>query len=156
MANTYSKIYLHGVFAVRYREALIPYSIQEDLYSYLGGVITRKGHTPIIIGGMPDHMHFLFGFSLDDKAVSIPSLVKSLKLSSRNFLNRRVTYRREFYWQEGYGMFSVSPTHRQLVTDYIMNQRSHHGGQTFLNEYERLLQRNEVEYDKLYIFQELE
>lgn len=35
MANTYTKVYIHMIFVVKYREGLIHKNVQESLHKYL-------------------------------------------------------------------------------------------------------------------------
>lgn len=57
MANTYTQIHLHVVFAVRFRESLIADAWKEELYRYISGILRGNGHKLLAINGMPDHVH---------------------------------------------------------------------------------------------------
>jgi putative transposase len=59
MANTYSQIYLHFVFAVQNRTSLISPKWQVDLYKYMIGIIANHSNKMYAINGMPDHIHAL-------------------------------------------------------------------------------------------------
>ena len=59
MANTYNQIYIHLVFAVKYRDAVIDKSWRQELYHYIIGVIEKRGHKVYAIVGMSDHIHIL-------------------------------------------------------------------------------------------------
>ncbi|MCC8175722.1 MAG: transposase [Bacteroidales bacterium] len=144
MANTYYTIYLHTVFAVKYREALIPVGLQEDFFRVIGGIINEKGHKPLLVGGVADHIHFLWSMSLKPKAFDIPQLVQSIKNSTNHWLNEGLRCGKKFEWQEGYGCFSVSPTQRDQLEAYILDQPNHHKNESFLDEYDRLLRLNRV------------
>jgi REP element-mobilizing transposase RayT len=63
MANTYTQIYLHIVFAVRGRQCLIPRQHKEELYKYTTGIVKKRGQKLIAIGGMPDHVHVFVGMT---------------------------------------------------------------------------------------------
>jgi REP element-mobilizing transposase RayT len=56
MPNTYTRIYIHLVFAVLGRESLILPHFRENLYKEITGIVTKQGHKLIQIGGMPDHV----------------------------------------------------------------------------------------------------
>ena len=58
----------------------------------------------------------------------------------------------DFYWQGGYGAFSISPAHVEPVRAYIANQEEHHKTVSFQDEFRRLLRKYGVEYDERYIW----
>lgn len=57
-----------------------------------------------------------------------------------------------FYWQNGYGAFSVSPSKVDVVSKYIENQHEHHKKETFQNEYRGILKKYKVAYDERYVW----
>ena len=57
-----------------------------------------------------------------------------------------------FYWQAGYGAFSVSQSNVPAVTRYIANQREHHAKTLFQDELRALLRRHKVEFDECYVW----
>jgi putative transposase len=63
MANTYTQLYIHYVFAVQNRLSMIQSNWQKDLYKYMNGIIEQQGHKPFAINGMPDHVHVLVSMS---------------------------------------------------------------------------------------------
>ena len=58
----------------------------------------------------------------------------------------------EFYWQAGYGAFSVSQSAVETVKEYIANQESHHAKRSFQDEFRALLKRHEIEFDERYVW----
>jgi putative transposase len=58
----------------------------------------------------------------------------------------------DFHWQDGYGLFSVSPSHCEAVRRYILNQEEHHRKETFQEEFLRILKKYGVEYDERYLW----
>ena len=61
MANTYTQIHLHIVFAVKFRLSMIQQSWKDELYKYITGIIQNNKHKVLTINGMPDHVHILIG-----------------------------------------------------------------------------------------------
>jgi hypothetical protein len=57
-----------------------------------------------------------------------------------------------FYWQNGYGAFSVNPKDVGAIIDYISRQHEHHRETTFQGEYRKFLTGYEVEYDERYVW----
>jgi len=117
---------------VKYREALINNEIEENLYKYITGVISKLGHKLFIINGTSNHIHILISLSPN---VNISDLAKEIKRSSTNFINESKILKRKFQWQNGFGAFSYSHSHIPSVIKYIKNQKIHHQNQTFREEY---------------------
>ena len=153
MANTYTQIYAHIVFAVRYREALISSSLKERLQKYITGIIQNQGHKLIAINTMPDHAHIFIGMKPD---AALSDLVRDVKRDSTNFVNHEIRLRSKFGWQEGYGAFSYSHSQIDTVVKYIRNQEEHHHRKSFREEYETMLREFAVEYDATYVFDWIE
>lgn len=149
MANTYTQIYIHIVFAVKNRQALISRLWKERLHKYITGIIRNQGHKLIAINTMPDHAHIFIGMKPD---ATLSDLVRDIKRDSTNFVNQRITPRGKFGWQEGFGAFSYSHSQIDTVVKYIMNQEEHHRKRTFREEYEAMLKEFAVEYDARYVF----
>jgi hypothetical protein len=58
-----------------------------------------------------------------------------------------------FYWQDGYGAFSVNPSEVNVVKTYIENQHEHHNQMTFQDEYRAFLKKYQIEYDERYVWE---
>ena len=153
MPNTYTQIYIHGVFAVRFRQGLIPRSHGEEIRKYMTGTVTNLGSKLIAVNTVADHCHILVGLQ---PTWSVSDLLGKVKSASSAFINKnRLVYGR-FEWQEGFGAFSYSRSQLGKVVRYIENQEEHHRKKTFREEYIALLDQFEVEYDKRYIFRDPE
>lgn len=148
MANTYTKIYLHVVFAVKHRNALLPADHLQEVHAYLGGIFRRLGHIPIAIGGIEDHVHCLI---LYNKNQLIKDTMREVKASSSTHINHERYYPYKFEWQRGYSVFSISEPHVPAVIDYIEHQFEHHRNTTLEDEAKRLLEIHQIEYDIKYI-----
>lgn len=152
MANTYTQIHVHFVFAVKYRQAVIHTNWKNDLYKYISGIIKNNNHKVLAINGVSDHVHVLIGIR---PAQSISELMKSIKQNSSKWINENKFTNIHFEWQEGYGAFSYSKSQLSAVADYIENQEEHHKKNTFKEEYINFLEKFEVDYDEKFIFKEL-
>lgn len=153
MAGTFSQLYVQIVFAVKGRENLINKTWKDELYKYISGIIKGKNQKPIIINGMPDHIHIFIGLK---PSVAIADLVRDIKNNSSNYINDRKLVKGKFSWQEGYGAFSYSHSHIADVYNYILNQEEHHRKRTFKEEYYNFLKKFEVEFDEKYLFDWIE
>jgi len=150
MANTYSQIYIHIVFAVKGRQNLIPKDIRESLHKYITGIVKKRDQKMLAIFCMPDHVHILIGLK---PLIAISDLVRDIKANSSKFINDNKWIRGKFNWQEGFGVFSYSRSQIDNVISYILNQEEHHKKRTFKEEYLDLLKKFEIEYDEKYLFE---
>ena len=150
MANTYTRLYVHTVFAVHGRAALISSSWKERLHKYITGIIQNRGHKLIAINTMADHAHIFIGMKPDE---AVSDLVRDVKRDSTNFVNQEIRPRYKFSWQEGFGAFSYSHAQIDSVVKYVLHQEEHHRTKTFRDEYENLLREFAVEFSPQYLFE---
>lgn len=153
MADTFSQIYLHFVFAVKYRECLIDRKNKEELHKYITGLVQKRKAKMLAIHCMPDHTHLFVGFN---PAVLIADFIKEVKVESNEFINNKRWLKKKFSWQNGYGVFSYSRSHISNVISYIKNQEKHHQKKSFKQEYHTILEKFEVPYEEQHLFDFLE
>ncbi len=149
MANTYTQIHIHVVFAIKNRISCIQKTWQERLYQYIIAIIQKHGHKVLCIGGMPDHIHILIGFR-PTQALSV--LIQEVKRDSSAWINKEKLVLGKFSWQEGYGAFSYAKSQISAVCNYIETQEKHHMKKTFREEYLDILEKFEIEFNEKYIF----
>lgn len=149
MGQSLVKNYIHLVFSTKYREPLIFTPHEEELHSYLGGICKNLECHPLKIGGFTNHVHILCMLS---KKIALMKLVEEVKSHSSKWMKTRDEALRKFYWQDGYGAFSVNPAEVDNVIRYISNQHEHHGKQRFEDEYRAFLKKYKVEYDERYVW----
>jgi putative transposase len=149
MANTYTQIYMHVVFAVSGRQSLFSKEHKEELHKYITGIISQQNQKLIAINSMPDHIHILIGLKPD---MALSSLVREIKASSSKFINEQQWVRGRFNWQEGFGAFSYSHSQLDAVITYIREQEQHHARRSFKAEYLSLLKRFAIAYEDRYVF----
>jgi putative transposase len=149
MANTYTQIYIHVVFAVEGRQNLILPEHNDELQKYITGIVSAQKQKLIAINNMPDHLHLLVGLRPDS---SLSDLVRDVKAGSSKFINEKRWMAGRFSWQEGFGAFSYSRSQLGAVIRYIANQQKHHARKSFQEEYVELLEKFNVNYDRRYIF----
>jgi REP element-mobilizing transposase RayT len=147
MANTYSQIYMHIIFAVYDRECLIKDEWRDELYRYISGACRNRKHLVYAINGMPDHVHLLVGMNPSE---SVSQLVQSIKLQSSKWINDHFPHG-HFHWQSGYGAFSYSKSLLPNVIKYISNQQKHHQHFSNHDELIDILEKAGIEYNPNYI-----
>lgn len=148
MPQSLAQIYIHLVFSTKHRERTIPGDLQFRLHAYLAGAMNSIDCPAVQIGGMPDHVHLLFRLS---RTVALSDAVKTAKVESSKWMKDEGGVQ-DFAWQAGYGAFSVSASDVDEVTAYIINQPHHHRVRTFQDEFRRLLERYELQYDEAYVW----
>lgn len=149
MGQSLVKNYIHLVFSTKHRQHLIHPPVEEELHSYLGGICKNLGCQPLKVGGYTDHIHMLFMLS---QKVALMKVVEEVKSHSSKWVKTKGEEYRNFYWQDGYGAFSVNPRQVDRVIAYIANQKEHHGKKTFQDEYRGFLKRYKVDYDERYVW----
>ncbi|MBU1821381.1 MAG: IS200/IS605 family transposase [Bacteroidetes bacterium] len=152
MSNTYHQLYVHAVFAVKYREATIKKEWKPQLLAVIGNLINETGCHTYLVNGVEDHVHCLFGLK---PSVALSDVMKSVKAKSSKWVNESGKLQNRFEWQVGYGAFSYSHSHLDRVYRYIQNQEIHHQKETFREEYIRMLESFGVDYEAQYLFQDL-
>lgn len=148
--GTFTQMYVHLVFAVGNREAVLSKDIRSRVFEYISGIVTNQRHKSIIVNGVSDHIHILLGLN---PAISVSDAVHDIKRGSSLFINENKLVNGKFFWQEGYGGFTNSRSQIEAVYKYIEGQESHHAKKTFREEYLNMLDKYEVDYDPKYLFE---
>ena len=124
----------HIVFSTKGREATLDKEHRAELFSFIAGIVKRKGCKPIIVNGGVDHVHILLDLS---STMTLSEMVKEIKRSSTLWIKERKIFPMFSHWESEYGAFSVSKSHRDAVYSYIMNQEQHHSHLNVLDEFNR-------------------
>jgi putative transposase len=150
MPQSLAKVYLHLVFSTKNRERVLADEDRPDLHAYIGGTLKGMDCMPIEINSEPDHVHVLFMLG---RTAGMSEVVGGIKKSATEWLRARSPRYAGFHWQSGYGVFSVSQSAVETVRKYIRNQRQHHRGKSFMDEYRAMLEKHEIEYDERYVWE---
>jgi len=149
MPQSLSKVYVHIIFSTKNRQNLIDDKIENSLYEYLGGICKGLECNPVRVGGHKNHVHL---FCLLSRKVAQMKLLEEIKKQSSKWIKTKGQAYSNFYWQDGYGIFSVNPTETDKVIDYIQLQQEHHKHKSFQDEFITFLKKYQVEYDERYIW----
>lgn len=149
MANTYTQSYFHLVFAVKNREALIKNEWKSELEKYMTGIVQNHQHKMLAVFCMHDHVHILIGYNVNHL---IPDLIEEIKTSTNSWIKSQGFTKFKFEWQKGYDAFTHSHSQIDAVVKYILNQEKHHKKKSFGEEYLEMLEKNDVTYNKDYLF----
>ena len=153
MANTYSQLYTHIVFAVKGRANLISKKWSDELYKYICGIVKANHQKIYAINGMPDHIHILISTKPD---IALSNIVRDIKSNSSKWINEKKYILGKFQWQEGFGAFSCSQSQLGIVIKYIENQEIHHSEKTFKKEYIEFLNKYNISFDEKYLFESVD
>ena len=151
MANTYTQLYFHIVFAVKGRSNYISEQWKDELYKYISGIIANKDQKLMIVNGVPNHIHLLIGTKPN---CNLSDLIRDIKAYSSKWINEKKFTNFHFEWQTGFGAFTVSQSVVPNVIEYIKNQEEHHRKKTFKEEYIEFLNAYQIEFKDEYLFDE--
>ena len=150
MPQSLSNVLIHLVFSTKHRE---PYlrtpELRGIMTGYMVGILRNIKCPSLIVGAVEDHVHILCSLH---RTVTIARLVEELKTSSSMRIKEEGPALRDFHWQNGYGVFSVSPSNVEPVKGYIANQEEHHRKRTYQEEFRLMLERHGIEYDERYVW----
>jgi len=147
MSQSLSRVLVHLVFSTKNREPVITADHRDRLFEYLAGTLNAIKCPAVIVGGMPDHVHLLF---VQARTMSLSQIVEEVKKESSKWA--KTVVHPDFYWQNGYGAFSVSPSKAPDVTRYIAEQERHHRERDYQAELRELLRKNGMEWDERYVW----
>lgn len=149
MPQSLTNLLVHLVFSTKNRTRFIDAPVRPELYAYCGGILRDLESPALAIGGTDDHIHILCGLS---KKLAPCKLVEEIKRGSSRWIKGCSNAYSEFYWQNGYGMFSVSESNRDSVTTYIASQEEHHRRMTFQDEFRQFLEKHRISYNEQYVW----
>jgi putative transposase len=149
MAQTLVSLLVHIIFSTKHRADLIEPEIESELFAYMAGIVNNNNSKLITAGGTKNHVHLLVSLS---KTISLSELVGDIKRDSSKWLKTKNAAFQGFYWQGGYGAFSVGQSQFERVKDYIARQKEKHATRSFEDEVRAFLKKYGVEYDERYIW----
>ncbi len=149
MPQSLAKICVHITFSTKYRQPQIAETIESELFAYLGSVCQAMECHPIRVGGYLDHVHIV---CLLSRKVALMDLIEEVKKSSSKWIKSKGEQFANFYWQRGYGAFSVKPSEIDVVVRYVDNQKEHHRKQDFQAEFRSLLKKYGIDFDERYVW----
>ena len=149
MPQSLVKNYVHLIFSTKHRKHSVQEAIQPELFSYIAGICKQSDCCPVQIGGYTNHVHALFLLS---KKITLIKIVEEIKSHSSIWIKKQGETYQNFYWQSGYGAFSINPSEVNVVMEYINNQKEHHRNKTFEEEYRSFLKKYGVVYNEQYVW----
>ena len=146
--SSFRQIFYHIIFGTKYRQPTIDEPYCRELYQYISGVIKNKNCHLYRINGVEDHVHL---FSDLHPVVSLSDYIKDIKVSTSLWMKESGKFPQFEAWQEGYGAFTYSLKEKDVIINYIKNQKEHHRTESFHDEFKRLLTENGVAFEEKYL-----
>lgn len=149
MPQSLSILYAHLIFSTKNRYPFLKADIRGRVHAYIATILREMGSPFVVVGGVEDHVHVLFDLG---RIHAAKDFVEQIKRESSKFVKTLRPELDKFYWQNGYGIFSVSPTHRDIAVHYVENQEHHHREKSFQEEYRDFLRRYKISFDEKYVW----
>jgi putative transposase len=149
MPQSLSKVILHIIFSTKNREPWLESKVRPRMHAYLATICRDLGAEFVHVGGFADHVHIVTTLP---RTVSQAQLIEQIKKVSSKWIKTLDAQYRGFFWQRGYGAFSVSPSQLDAVLQYINAQEEHHRTRTFQEEYRELLRKHGVDFDERFVW----
>ena len=149
MPQSLSKVILHIIFSTKNRQPFLDSDVRPRMHVYLATICRDLGAELVHVGGIADHVHIVTTLP---RTLSQAQLVEQIKKTSSKWIKELDARYRTFFWQRGYGAFSVSPSQLEAVLQYVEAQQTHHRTRTFQEEYRDLLRRHGVDFDERYVW----
>ena len=149
MPQSLSKVIIHIIFSTKDRHPWLDASVRPRMHAYLATICRDAGAEAFRVGGVADHVHLITTLP---RTLSQADMLEGLKKKSSKWIKGLAPDYRHFYWQRGYGAFSVSPSQLDALLEYVETQEQHHRSRTFQEEYREFLRKHGVEYDERYVW----
>ena len=149
MAQSLSKVVLHIIFSTKDRESWLDSDVRPRMHAYVATVCRDFGAELVRVGGMADHVHIVTTLP---RTLSQAQMIERIKKVSSKWIKTLDARYRDFFWQRGYGAFSVSPSQLDVMLQYVDAQQEHHRTRSFQEEYHELLRRYGIDFDERYVW----
>lgn len=147
--NSYRQILYHIVFCTFYRKNTIPTDQHEPLFKYINGIIKSRRCVLLEINGTENHLHILCALH---PSLALADLIKEIKTATNSWMKASGNYPRFSSWAEGSCSLTYSHREKEIIINYIRNQKIRHHTLSFEDEYRMLLKEHGIEADEKYIF----
>lgn len=138
MLHSYTRIIVHLIWATKNRQKVMFRNVRPQIQEHITSYAEQTGILLDTMNIQFEHVHGLIYLQSNQQ---IDQILKLLKGESSHWINYKNLMPQKFSWQRGYGAFSVSPSHLDVVRQYIANQDEHHRAKSFLEEYNDTLKR---------------
>ena len=149
MGSTFYSIHHHIIFSTKERRPWLDPEIRPRMHAYLATVCRDCDCQAYRVGGAADHVHLATRLA---RTITQAELLEKIKKTSSVWIKRQGNQYGGFFWQAGYGDFSIGWSQLEDLLRYIDHQEEHHRTHSFQEEYRKLLNRYHVEFDERYVW----
>jgi putative transposase len=147
MPQTLSFNLVHIIFSTKNRAPFINDGVLATLHAYLAGTARKLDCECFRVGGIADHVHLAIRLSATRTAAKI---VSEIKTGSSIWMKEQGV--RNFAWQRGYALFSVSAADIGALLQYIDGQKTHHLKRDFQDEMRAFFEKYHIAFDERYVW----
>jgi REP-associated tyrosine transposase len=149
MPQSLSKVILHIIFSTRNHEQWLDSDVRPRMHAYLATICRDVDANFVRVDRIADHVHIVTTLP---RTLSQAQLIEQIKKTSSKWIKEFNARYHRFFWQRGYGAFSVSPSQLAAGLEYVNKQREHHRRGTFQEEYRELLRKHRVDFDERHVW----
>ena len=147
MPQSLSKVVVHIIFSTKNRVNFLEENIRLRMYAYIATVLRDMKSFVYCVDGTENHIHIACTLP---RTFSQSDFLNKIKNSSSKWIKNEGF--NDFYWQRGFGIFSVSESHSDILVKYIKSQMKHHKTKTFKEEFKEFLEKYNIDYDEKYVW----
>ncbi len=147
MPQTLSFNLVHVIFSTKDRRPLIPDALVSGLHAYLAATARNLDCECFRAGGVANHVHLALRLPPTRMGAKVVSEIKT-----GSSIRKKEQGVRDFAWQRGYGLFSVSPADIGALIRYIETQAEHHAKRSFEDEMRGMFAKYHVAFDERYVW----
>ncbi len=146
--STYTQILYQIVFTTKDRTCVLKKENHKKLFNYIWGILSNRNCHLYQINAVEDHIHIATSIH---PSSALADIVKDVKTASSTWIKETQLFPGFMGWQIGYGGFTYSNKDKNTLVNYIKNQEEHHKTITFKEEYIKLLNDFDIEFDEKYL-----
>lgn len=143
--SSYRQILYHIIFRTKESEKTLPLTVSDELYRYIWGFIKNKNGFLYRINGMEEHLHILSDLH---PSIALADFIRDMKTATSKWLKTNSRFPNFRGWADGYAALTYAYRDKDLIINYIKNQREHHKTISFKDELEQILIEHGVDFDE--------
>ena len=147
MSQSLSRVIVHIVFSTKDRRPLINNEVRPHFHAWFATLIRDMDSHAYRVGGTDDHIHIACTLP---RTWSQSDFLKNIKTLSSKWMKQQGVH--DFFWQNGYGVFSIGQSQLAQLLHYIDHQEEHHKKKSFQEEYRELLEKYQIDFNEAYLW----
>ena len=142
---SYVQLLYHIIIRTKAGQPVLSLEHSDELYRYIWGVIKNKNSVLYRINGMEDHVHIFLSLH---PTIALSDFMREMKAETSKMLKRTAGFEKFAAWSEGYAALSYHLKDKEMIINYIKNQREHHKTISFRDEYVAFLNEMKLSLDE--------